>query len=325
MIVVTGGAGFIGSAIIWELNRRGFDDILVVDTLGTGEKWKNLRHLRFSDFIDKDRFIDELEKDSFGKIEGIIHMGACTDTKEKDADFLLKNNYEYTKRLAIWAVKKGVRFLYASSAATYGDGSEGFSDDHSLLPKLRPLNMYGYSKHLFDLWALRNGYLEKIAGVKYFNVFGPNEYHKGDMRSVVHKAYEQIVETGKVRLFKSHRPDYRDGWQMRDFLYVKDAVKMTLFLYERHDLNGIFNVGRGEARSFYELVSAVFRAMGKEVNIEYIDMPQELREKYQYFTEADLSKLKGAGYGDITPLEDAIEDYVKNYLLTDDPYLKPED
>ena len=323
MIVVTGGAGFIGSAIIWALNLKSYDDILVVDSLGTSEKWRNLVNLRFYDFVHKDDFIPLLESNKFKKIEGIIHMGACTNTREKDCDYLLRNNYEYTKSLAHWSIKKGVRFVYASSAATYGDGKLGFSDDHDLIPRLRPLNMYGYSKQLFDLYALRNGFLDKIAGLKFFNVFGPNEYHKGDMRSVVHKAFEEIRDTGKVRLFKSHRPDYKDGWQLRDFLYIKDAVKMTLFVYEHPNLNGIFNVGTGKARSFYDLVNAVFKSMGKKTNIEYIDMPEDIREKYQYFTQAELKKLRDAGYQEkCSELEDAIDDYVRNYLLTDDPFLK---
>lgn len=327
MIVVTGGAGFIGSAIIWALNRESHTEIIVVDALRTSEKWKNLVNLSFSDLIHKDDFLPLLESDKFrGKIEGIIHMGACTDTEEKDADYLFRNNYEYTKHLVLWALKNNVRFVYASSAATYGDGEMGFSDDHTLIPRLRPLNMYGYSKQLFDLYALRKGFLDVIAGLKYFNVFGPNEYHKGEMRSVVHKAFEQIEATGKVRLFKSYKPEFKDGWQLRDFLYVKDAVKMTLFVYKNPDINGIFNAGTGKARSFYDLVQAVFKAMGRETKIEYIDMPPDLRGKYQYFTQADLTKIRDSGYKEeITPLEEAIGDYVRNYLLTKDPYLKLED
>lgn len=326
MIVITGGAGFIGSALVWGFNQRGYDDILIVDELGCDEKWKNLVNLKFADFVHKDEFIPRLEKGKFsGKIDGILHMGACSSTTEQDADFLLRNNFEYTRQLALWAVEKGKRFVYASSAATYGDGTQGFSDEHSLLPRLKPLNMYAYSKHLFDLWALRNGLLNKIAGIKYFNVFGPNEYHKGDMRSVVHKAFEQIQATGKVRLFKSHIPEYKDGWQLRDFLYIKDAVDMTLFIFEQTDARGIFNVGTGKARSFYDLVVAVFNAMGKEPVIEYFDMPPAIREKYQYFTQAEITKLQNLGYKrEATSLEDAISDYVKNYLLTDDPYLGKE-
>ncbi|MCD6417446.1 ADP-glyceromanno-heptose 6-epimerase [bacterium] len=323
MIVITGAAGFIGSALVWGFNRKNFDDIIIVDDLQQDERWKNLVNLSFYDFIHKDEFLSYLEGGTLNdSIEGIIHMGACSDTTEKDADYLLRNNYEYTKYLALWSIENNKRFVYASSAATYGDGSLGFSDSHDMIEKLRPLNMYGYSKQIFDRWALNNGFLEKIAGLKYFNVFGPNEYHKGDMRSVVHKAFEQIIETGRVRLFKSHRPDYEDGWQMRDFIYVKDAVDITIWLYEHTDKNGIFNVGTGKARSFFDLTSAVFNALGRKTNIEYIDIPENIREKYQYFTQAEMKKLHKAGYRKkATSLEDAIEDYVKNYLLTGNIFL----
>ena len=324
--IITGGAGFIGSATVWALNRRGEDKIIVVDHLRTGEKWRNLVNLRFYDFVHRDDFIPLLEAGKITDVAGIIHLGACTDTTERDADYLLRNNYEYSKKLALWAVSKGIRFVYASSAATYGDGSLGFSDDHKLLPRLRPINMYGYSKHLFDLWALRTGILDRIAGVKYFNVFGPNEYHKGEMRSVVHKAFEQIRETGRVRLFKSYRPDIPDGEQKRDFIYVKDAVELTLFLYDHPEINGIFNCGTGRARTFLDLVRAVFDAMGVPPKIEFVDMPPQLRDKYQYFTQADMSKIRAAGYErEFTSLEGAVADYVKNYLLTPDPYLKLDD
>ncbi|MBC7327239.1 ADP-glyceromanno-heptose 6-epimerase [bacterium] len=323
MLVITGSAGFIGSALVWGFNRRGFDDILIVDTLGSNEKWKNLRNLRFSDFMDKTEFIERLEKNELDEIvDDIIHMGACSDTMERDADFLIHNNYEYTKRIALWCLRKGKRLIYASSAATYGDGSRGFSDDHSLLPSLKPLNMYAYSKHLFDLWAYRNGYLDKMVGLKYFNVFGPNEYHKGEMRSLVHKAFEQVKMEGKIKLFKSYKPQFAHGQQMRDFLYIKDAVDMTIFLYERKEASGIFNVGRGEARSFYDLAVAVFKALGKPENIEFIDMPLEIRDKYQYRTQADIRKLRQLGYDkEITPLEEAVREYIQYYLLQPDPYL----
>lgn len=214
--------------------------------------------------------------------------------------------------------QKNIRFIYASSAATYGDGSLGFVDDETKLETLRPLNMYGYSKQLFDLWAKKNNVLNKVVGIKYFNVFGPNEYHKGDMRSVVHKAFEQVRDTGKVRLFKSLNPKYKDGEQMRDFVYIKDAIDMTLYFIDHPDKNGIFNVGAGKARTWNDLVSALFNAIGKPVNIEYIDLPDHLREKYQYFTEANLDKIRSAGYNKATTsLEDGVKDYVKNYLLKD--------
>jgi len=324
--IITGGAGFIGSAVVWALNRRGEDKIIVVDHLRTGEKWRNLVNLRFYDFVHRDDFIPLLEAGKISDVAGVIHLGACTDTTERDADYLLRNNYEYSKKLALWAVSKGIRFVYASSAATYGDGSLGFSDDHKLLPRLKPINMYGYSKHLFDLWAFRTGILDRIAGIKYFNVFGPNEYHKGEMRSVVHKAYEQIRDTGRVRLFKSYRPDIPDGEQKRDFVYVKDAVDLTLFLYEHPEISGIFNCGTGKARTFLDLARAVFDAMGIPPEIEFVDMPPQLRDKYQYFTQADMSKVRAAGYeGQFTSLGDAVADYVKNYLLSPDPYLKLDD
>lgn len=321
MIVVTGGAGFIGSALIWGLNRHGFDDIVIVDSLGEDEKQKNLANLKFADFVDKDDFVEGLNQ--FKKVEGIIHMGACSSTTESNTDFLMQNNYEYTKRLALWALANSKRFVYASSAATYGDGSRGFSDDHKLLTEFKPLNAYAHSKQLFDLWAWREGLLDKIAGLKYFNVFGPNEYHKDEMRSVVCKTFEQIKATGKMKLFKSHHPDYKDGWQLRDFIYIKDAVEMTLYIYEKHETNGIFNVGTGKARSFFDLTKTVFRATGRKPQIEYIDMPETIRDKYQYFTQARMEKLhKAGGKGSLHSLEEAVTDYVQNYLMADDSYLK---
>jgi ADP-L-glycero-D-manno-heptose 6-epimerase len=317
MIVVTGGAGFIGSAIVWRLNTLGNDNIIIVDELGTTDKWKNLVGLKFQEFIHKDDFISAIVEESIEfPVEAIIHMGANSSTTEKDADHLFSNNYLYTQELAKYCLSKNIRFIYASSAATYGDGSLGFDDDESKLENLRPLNMYGYSKQLFDLWAKRNKILDKIVGIKYFNVYGPNEYHKGDMRSVVHKAFEQVRDTGKVRLFKSLNPNYKDGEQMRDFVYVKDAVEMTLHFIEHRDKNGIYNVGSGKARTWIDLVTALFNAVGKPVNIEFIDLPAHLREKYQYFTEANLNKIRTAGYNkSIASLEEGVTDYVKNYLL----------
>lgn len=326
MIVVTGGAGFIGSAFVAGLNSREVSDILIVDELGSNEKWKNLRNLLFADYVEKDDFLEMvLSKKTPSRIQAVFHMGACSDTTETDGSYLIKNNYEYSKLLAQWASDNEIRFIYASSAATYGDGRAGFREDTDRLEELRPLNMYGYSKHLFDLWAKRTGILEHIAGLKYFNVFGPNEYHKGEMRSFVIKAFEQIQDKGSVGLFKSHNPDYADGEYMRDFLYVKDAVSMTLFFLDNPTVNGIFNIGAGKARSWNDMVKAVFSAMGKKPNIKYIKMPEQLRNQYQYFTEAEITKLRQAGYDrEITPLEDAIEDYVKNYLLKAG-YLKKRD
>lgn len=317
MIIVTGGAGFIGSAIVAALNQRGIQDILIVDELGQDEKWKNLRNLRFADYLEVDDFNETVaDGETEWEVEAIFHMGACTDTTETDATYLVKNNYEFSKLLCGWALEIGTRFIYASSAATYGDGSEGFKDEEDKIEHLQPLNMYGYSKQMFDLWLKRQGLLDQVVGLKYFNVFGPNEYHKGEMRSFVHKAFGQIRETGKVRLFKSHRPDYADGQQLRDFIYVKNAVDMTLFFAEHPEANGIFNIGTGQARSWNDLAAATFKAMGQEVNIEYIPMPESLQDKYQYFTQADIFKLRNAGYkGQITPLEKAIKEYVQEYLL----------
>ena len=316
-ILVTGGAGFIGSALIWALNQRGQENILVTDVLQTDEKWKNLVALKYADYMDaadlQARVTDKPEL--LGKFDVIYHLGANSATTERDAGHLMKNNFEYTRTLAHWAIATGSRFVYASSAATYGDGAQGMDDKAEDISKLRPLNMYGYSKHLFDLYAQRAGIAKRIVGLKYFNVYGPNENHKGDMRSVVNKAFDQIRATGKVQLFKSHRPDYKDGEQERDFLYVKDAVNMTIFLASQPLAGGLYNLGSGEARTWLQLVKAIFSSLGLPPQIDFIDMPEHLREKYQYHTCADISKLRALGYKDtITPLDDAVADYVKNYL-----------
>lgn len=317
MIIVTGGAGFIGSAAVWELNRRGEKDIIIVDELGKDDKWKNLVGLKFNDFVNKNDFLKLLNDGKYSETDAIIHMGANSSTTEKDADYLLTNNYKYTKTLAEYCLANNIRFIYASSAATYGDGSTGFDDDKTACDSLRPLNMYGYSKNMFDLWASNNNAFKDIVGIKYFNVYGPNEYHKADMRSVVHKAFEQIRDTGKVKLFKSGNPEYKDGEQMRDFIYVKSAVDMTLHFLDHREKSGLFNVGTGKARTWNDLVSILFTAMGITVNIEYIDLPKHLAEKYQYFTEASLTRIRDAGYTKpVTYIEDGIADYVKNYLLS---------
>ena len=316
-ILVTGGAGFIGSALIWDLNQRGVDDVLVADFLGSDEKWKNLSGLRFDDYIEADDLMRRVEADdpSLADIELVFHLGACSSTTELDAAYLIRNNFGYTKALARWALAHDARFVYASSAATYGDGAAGMSDLEADLQVFRPLNMYGYSKHLFDLYAARHGFLDGIVGLKYFNVFGPNEDHKGDMRSLVHKAYGQIVATGSLKLFKSHRPDYRDGEQQRDFLYVKDAVNLTIELAETATAGGLFNVGSGAAHTWLELAHAIFAALDRPSNIEFIEIPEALRAKYQYFTQADLTKLRGYCKNvTITPLRLAVVDYVQNYL-----------
>jgi ADP-L-glycero-D-manno-heptose 6-epimerase len=323
MIIVTGGAGFIGSAFVWKLNKEGIDDIVIVDELGTDDKWKNLVNRRFIDYIHKDDFLQMICADKVPlKISAIVHMGACSSTTERDADYLWSNNYLYTKTLAEWTLKRGIRFIYASSAATYGDGTQGFSDDHSKISRLRPINMYGYSKQVFDLWILRNSLEKKIAGIKFFNVFGPNEYHKADMASVIFKAFHQIRETGKVKLFKSYKKEYKNGGQLRDFVYVKDCVKAMWWLFNNPKANGIFNLGTGEARTWNDLIKAVFAAMKKKTNIEYIEMPESLRNQYQYFTEAQMTKLKKAGCPvKFSSLEDSVRDYVVNHLQKADPYL----
>jgi len=316
-ILVTGGAGFIGSALIWALNRRGIENILVCDVLKTDEKWKNLVPLRFADYLEADdlRKLAAEGSPRLADIGAVFHLGACSATTERDASYLIHNNYEFTKDLASWALGAGARFVYASSAATYGDGAAGMSDDADL-NTLRPLNMYGYSKHLFDQYARRQGFLDCIVGVKYFNVFGPNEGHKADMRSLVHKAYGQVVDTGTIKLFASDRADYADGEQKRDFLYVKDAVEMTIHLAETTTAGGLYNLGSGEANSWNTLARAIFAALDREPRIEYIPMPEVLKAKYQYFTQADIGKLRGAGYAKpLTPLADSVADYVRNYLV----------
>jgi ADP-L-glycero-D-manno-heptose 6-epimerase len=323
MLIVTGGAGFLGSAIIWKLNALGREDILVVDELGDGEKWRNLVNRRFVDYVHKEEFLRRITdgKNYFGAT-AVVHMGACSATTERDADYLYANNTRYSLELCRFCLSQSLRFVNASSAATYGDGSQGFEDDQAALRALRPMNMYGYSKHLFDLAAKRNGWLESIASLKFFNVFGPNEYHKGDMMSVACKAFSQIREGGKVRLFRSHREGVADGGQMRDFVYVKDCVEVVAWLLEHPEVGGVFNVGSGNARSFKDLVTAVFEAMERPVNIEYIDMPEEIRETYQYFTEAPMGRLRAAGYErEFGALEDGVRDYVQGYLAGKDWHL----
>lgn len=320
-IIVTGGAGFIGSAVVWRLNELGHDDILIVDRLDETDKWKNLVPLRFDDYVDADDFADEM--DMHDDTEFVFHLGACSSTTETNADFMFRNNFEYTKLLALWSLENDTRFIYASSAATYGDGSAGMEDGFDHLDKLRPLNVYGYSKHLFDQWAARNGLFDRIVGLKYFNVFGPNEDHKGDMRSLVNKAFGQIQQSGKLQLFRSHHPDYADGEFGRDFVYVKDAVDMTLHFYEpladasgSDRAGGLFNVGSGRMNTWNALADAIFGAMDMPRNVEYVDMPEHLRDRYQYNTQADLTRIRETGYtAETTELKDAVADYIRNYLI----------
>ncbi len=314
-VIVTGGAGFIGSAFVWKLNREGIEEILVVDQLRHGEKWKNLVGLRYADYLQKDDFLRQILDGSLAFLpDAIVHMGACSSTTETDADYLMENNFRFTRVLAEWAVAYGVRFLYASSAATYGNGEEGFSDAIEIA-RLRPMNMYGYSKHLFDLHAERTGLLDRIVGLKFFNVLGPNEYHKGDMVSVVFKTFHQVMDIGKVRLFQSHRGDCAHGEQRRDFVYVKDCVDVMWWLLCREEVNGLYNLGTGVARSWNDLVRAVFDSLGVPVEIEYIPMPETLRPKYQYFTRASMERLRATGCPLVfRTLEAAVHDYVTEYL-----------
>lgn len=320
MIILTGGAGFIGSCMLASLNAAGREDVLVVDSLGTGNKWKNLVDRTFIGIVSKQEFRDMMAVgDVDDDVEAIIHLGACSSTTESDADYLYDNNYRYSVDVAEFAAEVGARFIYASSAATYGDGARGYADTST---DLRPLNMYGYSKHLFDQWVRSHGYDASCVGLKFFNVFGPNEYHKGAMASMVSKAVHQIAETGSVTLFKSNDSRFGDGGQMRDFIYVKDVCDVMIKLLGRHDVNGIFNLGTGVARSWNDLMTSVFAAMDRPASISYIDMPDGLAKQYQNYTQADMSTLQAAmpdvAFG---TLEDTVADYVRGYLLKDWPYL----
>jgi ADP-L-glycero-D-manno-heptose 6-epimerase len=313
--IVTGGAGFIGRNLVARLNEKGNDNIIIVDNLGTSEKWKNLVGLNFNDYIDKKDFIKRISNNEFSDIDAIFHLGACSATTELDSNYLMNNNYHYTRKLCEWSLKNSARFIYASSAATYGDGNQGYDDDLSKAKELEPLNMYGFSKHLFDLTALKEDYFDRIAGLKFFNVYGPHECHKGNMRSLINKSYPVIKETGKVKLFKSHHTDYQDGEQLRDFVYVKDAVEQIIYFYENMDVSGLYNCGTGNARSWNDLIKALFTAMNIEPNIEYVDMPENLKGKYQYFTEANMDKIRATGFDHkFMSIEDGVKDYVETYL-----------
>ncbi|HCA42354.1 MAG TPA: ADP-glyceromanno-heptose 6-epimerase [Bacteroidetes bacterium] len=324
MIVVTGGAGFIGSCLVWRLNQLGIEDIIIVDKFTTDDKWKNLISLKYEDVFDANEFGEMVSHDFLKKaqVDTIFHLGAISSTTEKDFRLLMSNNYEYTKYLCEKCLTGDIKFIYASSAATYGMGEQGYSDNENVINSLRPLNGYGFSKQMFDKWLYKNNLFDKVVGLKYFNVFGPNEYHKEDMRSIICKGFEQIKSGGGIKLFKSDKPEYADGEQKRDFIYVKDAVDMTLFFWENKPVHGLYNIGSGKASSWNEFVTPVFKALGIDVKIEYFEMPENLKSKYQYFTEADISKIRKAGYKkEITKLEDAVFDYVTNYMNTDFPYL----
>jgi len=317
MIIVTGGAGFIGSCVVRTLNDEGRDDIVIVDNIAETDKWMNMRNKRYIKYVHKSKFLEELP--AYENVEAIIHMGAQSSTTERNFDYLWKNNFEYTKALWNYCAEKQISFIYASSAATYGDGNLGFSDQMDI-DQLRPLNGYGYSKQLFDLWVKHQAQVfpRQHVGLKFFNVYGPNEYFKGSMASMVFHGFNQIMQDGEIRLFKSCNPNYEDGGQLRDFVYVKDICSVILFLLRNQNIKGLFNVGTGRAQSFRELAEATFRALGKEPNIRYIDMPEKLRGKYQYYTQADMTQLAGVGYPrDFMDVETGVRDYVQNHLAQD--------
>jgi ADP-L-glycero-D-manno-heptose 6-epimerase len=316
MIVVTGAAGFIGSCMLRKLNYEKITNIVIVDDFSKTEKLNNYSNYSFSLKIDRKDFIQWF-KENAGQIEGVYHLGARTDTTEFDWNIFVELNLQYTKNIWQICAENNIPMVYASSAATYGDGENGYEDDMNLIPQLKPLNPYGRSKQEFDLWAIAQEKRPPFwAGLKFFNVYGPNEYHKGRMASVIYHSFNQIVSTGKVKLFRSHREDYKDGWQMRDFVYVKDVVNVLFYLMTNKPQSSIYNLGSGQARSFYDLASATFSAMRKETMIEYVDIPIDIRDKYQYFTEASMKKLISVGYN--TPfysLEEGVKDYVQNYLM----------
>lgn len=321
MIVVTGAAGFIGSCMVSKLNKLGRKDIIIVDDFKKESKKENYSNLQYSKKIERKDFISWFEKNAI-KIEGVYHLGARTDTTEFDWDIFLELNLNYSKNIWRICCFNSIPLIYASSAATYGDGEKGYDDNQNTIAELRPLNPYGRSKQEFDLWVLRQETKPPFwAGLKFFNVYGPNEYHKQRMASVIFHSFNQINETGLVKLFRSHRPDYKDGMQLRDFVYVKDLISVMAFLMENKPESGIYNLGTGKARSFYDLASATFRALGKEPNIEFVDIPIDIRDKYQYFTQANMQKLRSIGYNqDFYTLEEGVRDYVQNYLMTKQYY-----
>lgn len=314
-IVVTGAAGFIGSCLAGYLNEQGFDNLVLVDEFSTPDKESNLEHKRFRVKVERDDFFEWLFREKPG-IDFIFHMGAKTDTTEFDYAIHQRLNVEYSQKVWNYCAIQNIPLIYASSAATYGAGELGYDDDHQLCHRLRPLNPYGVSKNEFDKWVLHQGDHPPFwAGLKFFNVYGPNEYHKGRMASVIWHSFNQIKQTGRVKLFKSHRPDFEDGKQLRDFIYVKDVIKVCYWLMEHQPASGIYNLGTGTARTFDDLVKATFAGLDQPANIVYIDMPEDIRDKYQYFTEAKMEKLRGAGYNEpFYSLEEGVGDYVRNYL-----------
>lgn len=326
MIVVTGAAGFIGSIVVAGLNEKGMNDLILVDDFSKKEKERNYVNAKYISLIDRDLYFDWFDK-NHQDVDFVIHLGARTDTTEFDWSVFEKLNVSYTQKMFMACAEYDIPLIYASSAATYGNGENGYDDSHDVIYKLQPLNPYGRSKNEVDKWIMEQEKQPPFwAGLKFFNVYGPNEYHKGRMASVIFHSFNQIKENGKVKLFRSHRPDFLDGQQLRDFIYVKDIASVIIFMMEKKwhaeeaesDTlkSGLYNLGTGKARSFYDLAANTFKAMGKEVNIEFIDIPEDIRDKYQYFTEANMTKLRAAGYDKaFTTLEEGVEDYVKNYLM----------
>ena len=331
MIVVTGAAGFIGSVVAGELNQKGYNDLILVDDFSKKEKERNYIDLKYKSLVDRNVFFDWF-KENHEEVTFVVHLGARTDTTEFDWNVFQKLNVDYTEMMFTLCAEYQIPLVYASSAATYGNGELGYDDSHEVVEKLQPLNPYGRSKNEVDKWILKHVETQNAAseppfwaGLKFFNVYGPNEYHKGRMASVIFHSFNQINATGKVKLFRSHRPDFKDGQQLRDFIYVKDIASVICFMIERHRdtetpshqvKSGLYNLGTGKARSFYDLAANTFKAMGKDVNIEFVDIPEDIRDKYQYFTEANMTKLREAGYDkEFTSLEEGVEDYVKNYLM----------
>lgn len=326
MILITGAAGFIGSALVWKLNELGRSDLILTDKLRSEEKWQNIAKRNYADWVNRDELFEWLKvEENAKKIDVIVHMGACSATTEADGDFLMKNNYEFSKKLWEFATERQIQFIYASSAATYGMGELGYNDQIDLEGhlNLRPLNKYGYSKKIFDVWALKQEKTPKQwIGLKFFNVYGPQEYHKGRMASMVFHSYNQALDQGYVKLFKSHNKEYTDGGQVRDFVYIKDVVEVMNFFIENPNKSGIFNLGTGKERSFYDLTSNTIKYSTLKAKIEFIDMPMDLRGRYQYFTRAEMYKLKQAGYNkEFYSLEEGVKDYVENYLSKEDKYL----
>lgn len=327
MIVVTGGAGFIGSNLVAALEERGKHDLVVCDRLRSNDKWRNIAKRELADIVHPDHIFDFLEANK-PLVTAIFHMGAISSTTETNADLIVTNNFSLSMALWRWCAKHDVRFIYASSAATYGDGGHGFDDDASLgaLARLRPLNAYGWSKHLFDRWVARRIEEKKRtppqwAGLKFFNVYGPNEYHKGGQQSVASQVYVHAASDSPFPLFRSHNPDYKDGGQLRDFVWVGDCIDVMMWLFDHPEVSGLFNLGTGEARSFYDLAATVYRALDKEPHIKFRDTPLEIRDKYQYFTQANMARLRAAGYDrPFTSLEDGVTEYVREYLHTPDRY-----